>query len=361
MVINFSHWISGKELGMTLLHHGGRLAQAVTKYAIPRAQWLDLSSGVSPWHYPVTDIAPSYWNRLPEEEDGLEQSAREYYHCNTLLPVAGSQAAIQLLPFIYRQQVSQLGRVGLPFVGYKEHQKAWQKVGFTIEHYHDTPSDEQLARWQVLVVINPNNPTAKLFNQQQLLHFKEQLKGGLLVVDEAFADIDESQSLTHLCPMTNLVVLRSIGKFFGLAGVRVGFVLAPPQWLTALAIELGPWSIAGPSRKLCQQALNDNVWQQQQRLRLLTDSQRLQQLLQAYSPTKVVGTGLFQTLILARAVTWHHLLCQQGVLTRLTDEQHALRFGLPANESQWQTLAQVLRLASIKCEQQTVACSLLIK
>lgn len=335
---------------MTLLHHGGRLAQAINQYAIPRTQWLDLSSGVSPWHYPVADIDSSYWNRLPEEEDGLEQTARQYYGCNSLLAVAGSQAAIQQLPFIYKaqqqqqqKQQEQRGIAGLPLVGYKEHQKAWQKAGFRIEHYHNTPTAEQLARWQILVVINPNNPTAKLFSQQQLLNFKAQLDGGLLVVDEAFADIDESQSVTHLCPMVNVVVLRSIGKFFGLAGVRVGFVLAQSQWLEALAIELGPWTIAGPSRQLCQQALMDKTWQQQQRLRLLASSQRLQQVLQPYSSTAVAGTGLFQTLTLTQAATWHHLLCQQGIFTRLTDERDALRFGLPANEQQWQRLTQALQ------------------
>lgn len=348
MVNRFGGILSIKEHSMTLLHHGGRLAQSIAQFGIPRAQWLDLSSGVSPWCYPLVDIAPSHWNRLPEDDDGLEQAARDYYGCLSLLPVAGSQAVIQQLPFLYKDQRTQLGTVGLPRVGYKEHQKAWSKAGFEIEHYEFIPSDEQLKCWQALVVINPNNPSGQYISQDELLDFHRKLNGGLLVVDEAFADIDEQHSLCELCPLDNLVVLRSVGKFFGLAGIRVGFVLATPHWLDALAIELGPWAIAGPSRQLCRQALEDKAWQQTQRLRLTAASQRLGYLLEplAATPADLVGTALFQTLYLEQAEQWHQRLCIQGIYTRLTDERDALRFGLPENEHQWSRLQQGLMLAA---------------
>ena len=341
-----------KEHSVTLLHHGGRLAQSIAKFGIPRAQWLDLSSGVSPWFYPLANIAPCHWNRLPEEDDGLEKAAMDYYGCSSLLPVAGSQVAIQQLPFIYKEQLIQLGKVGLPRVGYKEHQNAWRKAGFEIEHYELTPSDEQLKSWQVMVVINPNNPNGQHISQAELLAFHGKLNGGLLVVDEAFADIDEQYSLREFCPIDNLVVLRSVGKFFGLAGIRVGFVLANSYWLNALAIKLGPWSIAGPSRQLCRQALEDKAWQQTQRQRLITASQKLGYLLKplAATPGHLVGTALFQTLYLEQAIKWHHRLCLQGILTRLTDEKDGIRFGLPKNELQWSRLQKGLILTATSIE-----------
>ncbi|QIZ76306.1 threonine-phosphate decarboxylase CobD [Ferrimonas lipolytica] len=338
---------------MSLIHHGGRLAPMIARYNIPREQWLDVSTGVSPWTYPHTAIAAAHWNRLPEEEDGLEQAARDYYQCQSLLAVAGSQAAIQTLPEVWRKQLELSGdwraeqmRVGLPQVGYKEHQKAWQRAGWIINHYPPSLDNRFVAGVDALVVINPNNPTGQLYDAKTLLQWQQQLakKGGLMVVDEAFADVDLSQSISHLCPQPGLVVLRSVGKFFGLAGIRAGFVLAPSQLLSACAYELGPWTIAGPARQICMRALQDTPWQLTQRQRLAAATVRLQALLQPLlcHGASLAGTDLFQTLYSNKAVQWHEQLCADGVFTRLTDEQDGIRFGLVDDEQQWQRLAAAI-------------------
>ncbi|WP_028112445.1 threonine-phosphate decarboxylase CobD [Ferrimonas kyonanensis] len=330
---------------MSALHHGGRLRQAVAEFGIERSQWLDLSTGVSPWTYPLEPIPLEQWNRLPEEEDGLERVARSYYDCQSLLPVAGSQAAIQALPRVLKtlNALPSEPVVALPRVGYKEHQKAWLRAGWRPELYDKEPDSAMLAQVQALVVINPNNPTGYRVSSMRLMQWHRQLaeQGGTLVVDEAFADVDPKESISHWCPQPNLVVLRSIGKFFGLAGIRAGFVLAEQQVLTALTDLLGPWTVAGPSREACRQALADRAWQQSQRARLERAALRLAAMLSSL-PGTLSGTPLFQTLLCDRAEQWHRQLCQQGILVRLTDEKDGLRVGLPASAEQWQRLQEAL-------------------
>lgn len=333
------------------LHHGGRLRQAAEEYGIPFDSWLDLSTGVSPWTYPVGEMPMHSWNRLPECEDGLEEAARDYYGCQSLLPVAGSQAAIQAIPKLWRVRLEGLGRwqsglsVLLPRVGYKEHQKAWLRAGWQVVHYETQPDDTLDPQVAALVVINPNNPTGQCQKRASLLAWHNQLQSrhGLLLVDEAFADVEPVQSLSPLCPQPGLVVLRSIGKFFGLAGIRAGFVLAEPCLLAELTDELGPWTLAGPSRIACRRALEDKRWQAQQTERLMAASSRLNRQLKPLGG-RLCGTGLFQTLYHPRAAMWHRQLCREGILVRLTDEGDGLRFGLPLDESQWQRLAQALPL-----------------
>ncbi|MGF1723761.1 threonine-phosphate decarboxylase CobD [Photobacterium nomapromontoriensis] len=344
-----------------MLNHGGKLLSFARQYQIPVAQWLDLSTGVSPFSYPGSPIPAEAWNRLPELDDGLEAAAADYYGCNNLLAVAGSQAAIMALPEVVAQQRGRLGIVALPSVGYKEHQHAWQYYRDTdnrqwaVECYEGTPSTSLLARADVVVVINPNNPTGKqipleVLNQWQetLQHRQGGLKGGVLIVDEAFADCHPEQSLLsqQVLP-ANVIVLRSVGKFFGLAGARVGFVFASPPLLDAMASLLGPWTIPGPSRFITTEALQDRCWQTSMREQLIADGIRLKALLEQSFCCNTTGTALFQTVLLDDAPRIHHWLCQQAILTRLCDEQNALRFGIPASESGWQRLEQVLSTATL--------------
>ena len=81
-----------------MLEHGGRLLQAVRRYGLPRERWLDLSTGINPNAWQGAPLPVASWNRLPEEEDGLLEASQSYYDAPSLLPVCGSQAAIQALP-----------------------------------------------------------------------------------------------------------------------------------------------------------------------------------------------------------------------------------------------------------------------
>jgi cobalamin biosynthesis protein CobC len=322
-----------------MLEHGGRLRQAAAHYGIALQEWLDLSTGLAPYDWPVPALEPAVWSRLPEENDGLEALAARYYGAAHALPVAGSQAAIQALPALFPR-----GRVGIIEPCYAEHRQAWQRAGYQVVGLDVDRAGDQLVGLDLLVVVNPNNPTGQLVDIETLLGWHEQLyrHGGYLVVDEAFADLAPEYSLAAFSDRPGLIVLRSLGKFFGLAGVRLGFVLAEPALLAALQQQLGPWSVSGPARAIGKAALADQHTQELWRSRLHSDGMRLNLLLTQHGLAPAGGCALFQWLPHARAADWHEALARQGILLRLFDRPPALRIGLPGSEADWQRLAGAL-------------------
>ena len=277
------------------------------------------------------------WQRLPEDDDDLLLAAQHYYQTPHILPVAGSQAALQTLP-----RLRAPGRVGMFFPGYAEHAHAWTKAGHNVVSL--STDAVTLDGIDVMLLIHPNNPTGRCFGRAQLLDWHSQLaaRGGWLVVDEAYIDADPAHSLTTYTDRKGLIVLRSLGKFFGLAGARVGFVMAQAALLQRLQTELGPWSIAHPARWLAAQALQDGNWQAHTQTQLCQSAQRLTSLLQRHELTVHGHTVLFHWLITPHAARLHEHLAQCGILTRLFTEPASLRMGLPGSETDWQRLQQGL-------------------
>jgi len=322
-----------------MLEHGGRVRAAALRYGIPESGWLDLSTGINPNGWPVPAVPQEIWQSLPQDDDELHAAAQNYYGTPQLLAVSGSQAAIQALPCLRVP-----GLVALVAPSYAEHAHAWQQHGHRVM---SVPAAEILRisdDVQVVVIVNPNNPSGKLFSRSELLCLHETLaaRGGWLVVDEAFMDAAPERSLASASPRAGLIVLRSVGKFFGLAGARVGFVLAEPKLLHLLAATLGPWPIAAPSRFVTTEALRDSTWQQDMRHALASAAQRLAGLLTRHGLPPDGGCGLFQWVCRNDAANVHAQLAQRGILTRLFDQPGSLRFGLPRDEAQWARLAAAL-------------------
>ncbi|QTT87579.1 threonine-phosphate decarboxylase CobD [Pseudomonas chlororaphis] len=320
-----------------MLEHGGRLRKAAEQYGIAEVDWLDLSSGLAPWPWPIPEIGMRAWARLPETDDGLEQAARDYYGAAHVLPVPGSQAAIQLLPRLRRA-----GKVGVLSPCYAEHAEAWRRSGYIVREVLEQEVDFFLDSLDVLVVVNPNNPTGLSLTPERLLDWHARLaqRGGWLVVDEAFMDNTPQLSLAAQADQVGLIVLRSFGKFFGLAGVRLGFVLAERKLLKLLAEQVGPWAVSGPTRVLGQVCLRDNEGHGRQRLRSEAASLRLAQLLERHGLKPQGGCALFQWLITDRAELLHEFMARRGILLRLFTHNSSLRFGLPADEADWSRLEQ---------------------
>ncbi len=321
-----------------MLEHGGKLRQAARNYGIPLERWLDLSTGINPNGWPVPPVPATVWNRLPEADDGLEAAARHYYGTPHLLPVAGSQAAIQALPILRSP-----GRVGVIHPGYAEHAHAWRRADHQVVPLTPEAVEAAVDTLDVLVLIHPNNPTGHRFTSERLLAWHRRLtaRGGWLVVDEAFMDATPKDSLIpHLRP--GLIVLRSVGKFFGLAGARVGFVAAEPDLLARLADHLGPWTVTGPSRWVVTQALQDQSWQVKTRRRLHHEAARLTDLLSEHGLAPAGGCALFQWVRTPQAATIQDALARQAIWVRRFDDPPSLRFGLPGDETGWQRLARAL-------------------
>jgi cobalamin biosynthetic protein CobC len=320
-----------------MLEHGGRLRKAAHDYCIDEADWLDLSTGLAPWPFEVPDIPLRAWARLPETDDGLEQAACDYYGTLHALPVAGSQMAIQLLPRLRRA-----GKVGVLSPCYAEHAEAWRRSGYIVREVQEQEVDFYLDSLDVLVVVNPNNPTGLTLTPARLLDWHTRLaqRGGWLVVDEAFMDNTPHLSLAPFAHQIGLIVLRSFGKFFGLAGVRLGFVLAERKLLKLLAEQVGPWAVSGPTRVVGAACLRDTQAQARQRLRADEAGQRLATLLEHYGFKPQGGCALFQWLITERAEGLHEFMARRGILLRLFTHNSSLRFGLPGDEAGWLRLAR---------------------
>lgn len=322
-----------------MLEHGGRLRRAAEHFGIPLEDWLDLSTGIAPYGFDLPAIPTEAWLRLPETEDELETAAQDYFGAASLLPVAGSQAAIQILPRLRRSL-----QVGIVSPCYAEHAEAWRREGHRLSEFSEGSVPRALDGLDVLVVVNPNNPTGRLLPLEQLLDWHGRLaeRGGWLIVDEAFMDPTPSGSLAPYSHLPGLIVLRSFGKFFGMAGARLGFVLAEQSLLSELGNALGPWPIAGPSRFIGTVLLADRQGQHRQRERLLGDSQRLAQLLSEQGLPPTGGCGLFHWVVTEDATMLREFLACQGILVRRFLYPPSVRFGLPADEAGWARLTRAL-------------------
>lgn len=325
-----------------MLEHGGNLTGASREYGIPAERWLDLSTGINPHGYPVPQVPPSQWLRLPGDLEALTSAAGDYYGGKTLLPVAGTQAAIQVLP-----QMRLRSRVMVAELTYNEYAHAWRRHGHPVQAASTGEFEKRLRETEVLIVCNPNNPTGERIEPERLLDWHAQLaaRGGWLIVDEAYVDATPEMSLAAFAGRPGLVVLRSLGKFFGLAGARVGFVFAERTLLSAMQDELGPWTVSGPAQFAACAALRDRAWQARMRTDLRESMRRLDALL-ARAGINAQGTALFRWWRDERAHALHRALARQAIITRLFSDAapNSIRFGLPGEEHEWKTLGRALVL-----------------
>ncbi len=332
-----------------MLEHGGKLRAAAQQYNIPLPQWLDLSTGINPNPWPIPAIPESAWSRLPEDDDGLLETAKHYYGAPNLLAVAGSQMAIQALP-----RLRKTSQVAMLHPSYNEHHHAWQNNGHQVMSIEADQINTHIDQLEVLLLVNPNNPTAQRFDEQQLLtwHQRLQQRGGWLIVDEAFLDCTPQHSIARHSHLPGLIVLRSVGKFFALAGARIGFVCATEEILQPLAELIGPWVLSGPARHVAKAVLSDHPQQQQVRQQLKLQGERLTQLLSQHHLTPTGSTPLFSWIKTTHAEKLHQQLAAEGILTRLFNDPPSIRFGLPKSEPQWQRLAEALSKLTIKTARQ---------
>ncbi|MDB6060121.1 MAG: threonine-phosphate decarboxylase [Verrucomicrobiaceae bacterium] len=340
--------------------HGADLAAASQRYGIALSDWLDVSTGINPRAYPVGAIDPALFQHLPFGDDELRSAAKNYCVAPALpIAAAGSQTLIQWLPLVKAQLTKRQCRVAVPSIGYSEHEFRWRWAGHEIIYYdpRDSRSIDKLLDERsidVLVVINAHNPLGSLISAEQLLTWQQQLEknDGWLIIDEAFIDATPEYSVAAHTQRAGLIVLRSLGKFFGLAGVRCGFAFACDEILAPLQIAIGPWNVAGPTIAIATQALRDNSWQQTMRIDLKTISAENVALLQqknwaANNP--FLRNALFNSIELpvVQAAQIENKLAQRGIRVRRIEINagfNLLRFGLvdPSQSDTWRRYKQAL-------------------
>ncbi|TVR99548.1 MAG: threonine-phosphate decarboxylase [Rhodospirillales bacterium] len=317
--------------------HGGGIDAAAARFGVPRDRWLDLSTGISPIPYPVPALAPEVWQRLPDVGlvSRLKAAAARAYAAQDPGCVAaapGTQALIQWLPRLLPPS-----RVAVVSPTYNEHAPAWSAadhdvVAVALGAVPDTAG--------VVVVVNPNNPDGRVVPRSQLAELG---RGRLLVVDEAFADTDPNESMVPDAHHDGLVVLRSFGKFFGLAGLRLGFAVTGPGRTAALEGVLGPWAVSGPAAAIGITALADSDWTASARRRLTDLAERLDAVLAAAGLAIVGGTSLFRLVDDPDAPALYGHLAGRGILTRPLEHPSSwLRIGLPGNDAGFARLEDAL-------------------
>jgi cobalamin biosynthetic protein CobC len=326
------------------MKHGGDLTEAMARYGGSPQMWLDLSTGVNPWPWPIpADLPGAAWQRLPSRTDAeaLIAAAREAYAVPVgaeIVAASGTQSLIQWLP-----QLASTGPVAIVEPTYNEHAPAWRMAGHEVIACADLDDLPQVVRHAV--VVNPNNPDGRVMSRAALARVAARLqeRGGWLVVDEAFADVEPETSVIELCADLPVVVLRSFGKFYGLAGLRLGFAVAPPEIARQIALALGPWACSGPALKIGAAALGDREWARRARLAIQQQAGKVDAVLAGAGFTIVGGTGLFRLARRPDASKVHASLAARHIWCRRFDwADDLLRVGLAPDDRDLDRLAAAL-------------------
>lgn len=292
---------------------------------------MDLSTGISPFPYPLGAIPASAFARLPgrAQEEALREAAARAYgapDASHVLPAPGTQILLPLIASLIAP-----GRAAILSPTYAEHAHAARLAGHEVIETQDV---DALAESELAVVVNPNNPDGRVTKRDILLELatRMQRNGGLLVVDEAFGDVAPDESLDRDVECDNIVVLRSFGKFHGLAGLRLGFALASRGLVQRLRRSLGPWAVNGPALFVGTKALEDHEWRQETKRRLRDEARQLDRLLLGHGLMIAGGTDLFRLVRAPVATQLHRFLGTEGILVRSFEwDAQLLRFGLPGS------------------------------
>ncbi len=306
--------------------HGGGVDAAMARFGGPRDQWIDLSTGINPVPYPLPDLPARDWTALPDmaAQQALLQAARATWQVPAGADVLAAPGASSLIARI--PTLAAPGRVRIAQPTYNEHAAAFAAAGWNVSP--DGPADAQ-------VMVHPNNPDGRLWQA-------EDATADLLVIDESFCDICPERSLVALADRPGVVVLKSFGKFWGLAGLRLGFAIARPETLAPLATALGPWPVSGLALRIGAVALADNAWATRTRTRLTKDAARLDALVTGRGATLAGGTDLFRLYRVDDAAAWQRRLADRWIWSRIFPYSSTLlRLGLPPAEG-WSRLEQAL-------------------
>ncbi len=310
---------------MVVRDHGGGVDEAVTAYGGRRGDWLDLSTGINPVPYPLPAIPARAWAALPDTAAAaaLEKAARTFWNIPSgagLLAAHGASSLIARLPGL-----KPAGGVDIPAPTYNEHAAAFSTHGW----HPDT------AKADAKVIVHPNNPTGHWYTVADLT-------APLMVIDESFADVDPDRSLIASVDQPGRIVLKSFGKFWGLAGVRLGFAIGEPALIEDLAQMLGPWPVSGPAQTIATAALQDTAWADTTRARLATDAARLDALMTKAGAELVGGISLFRLYQVDDAVAWQDRLARHHIWTRIFPyADNLIRLGLP-HPNAWAQLEAAL-------------------
>lgn len=307
--------------------HGGDLDRAISLYGGTRQSWLDLSTGINPHAYHLPDIAQDCWANLPDHAlfETAERAAQKAYNTDArCVPLAGAQQAIQLYPSLVPKGGND-ARLLNPT--YNEHEAQLKRHGWQVSLCENL---DDLRGADCAVVVNPNNPDGQVFSPQQLATLGDEV--GTLIIDESFCDPHPEASLLPRLDkqMRNCIILRSFGKFYGLAGMRLGFVCGTGPMIEAMADGAGKWNVSGPALVVGSAALQDVTWRDEMISRLAQEANQLDDIVCAQGLTLVGGTTLFRLYEADDARAIQDQLAKNHIWSRIFSYNPKwIRLGLP--------------------------------
>ena len=342
------------------MKHGGNFTEAAQAFGLDASEIIDLSTGISPRSYPIEgfNLSARHWRDLPqaETEQALISAMRTAWNVDSdaeIVLTPGSGISINMAAVIWGQSRRDQSKVLIPAPVYSEHEIAWQSLGHGIEYYQAgtiptlkrEQSSEDASAPSIVIAVQPGNPLGNSAEPDEWLELIDELaeKNGLLVMDEAFIDLMPSKSLAPFAGRKGLMIIRSFGKFYGLAGLRLGAAIGHADDMALLKQFLGPWAVSTPALEIGLAAINDNHWAEGQRL---WAKQEMAQLLETLSPSGLVhigGTDLYALMEMQNAKNLHLHLAKHGIWTRIFEKYpHWIRFGLPMNTAERERLRQAL-------------------
>ncbi|TMV11463.1 threonine-phosphate decarboxylase [Arenibacterium halophilum] len=317
---------SGTESGAR--DHGGGLDAAAARFGGTRSDWIDLSTGINPRPYRISGFAPDDWTALPDRLafSRLDRAARAFWRVPdtcSVLAAPGASALIARIPALAAP-----GRVRIDWPTYNEHGAAFAAQAWHVTEGSDGGADAR-------VIVHPNNPDGRVWSDSDA-------DAPLTVIDESFCDTMPAQSLVALAERPGVIVLKSFGKFWGLAGLRLGFAIAHPDTLNPLAEMIGPWAVSGPALRIGAAALTNPAWAADTRTRLAQDAARLDAMMVQAGAEAPCGTDLFRLYRVDDAQAWQERLARHYIWTRIFPWSDTLiRLGLPDGDG-WSRLKDAL-------------------
>ena len=310
--------------------HGGDLDRAIACHGGTRNGWLDLSTGINPNPYPIPQIPRSSWTALPDRIAfaAIEDAARTFWNIPEdaeVVIASGASALIAAMP-----SIAPVGAVHVSSPTYNEHAAAFRAAQF---HVEETGLPSPAARTRV--VVHPNNPDGRL-------HDLSPREDCLTIIDESFADVGAASHVRHT-NHASTIVLKSFGKFWGLAGLRLGFAICSAENARILRQHLGPWAASGPALIIGAQALSDHDWADETRAQLSSMTGHLDRLMKMSGATIVGGTTLFRLYAVDDGLAVQKTLARHHIWTRVFEGYpHWIRLGLPADASGLERIARAL-------------------
>ena len=308
--------------------HGGKLDEAVLQFGGRKSEWMDLSTGINPRPYPFKKVGQMFWERLPDNNDfeDIYKAAHNFWNVpksSVVLGASGVSSLIAIIPFL-----NPLSTVSIQQPTYSEYKLSFERVGYKVLK----------TGGEINVIVNPNNPDGKIQKANEILENHKRLT----IIDESFCDLYPENSLINLASQPGFIILKSFGKFWGLAGLRLGFAIGRPETVNPIKYALGPWQISGPALSIGCQALHDIKWAEKTRANLYESAIRLDKIMKRYK--LIGGTNLYRLYFVTDAKELFRKLASNKVLIRNFDyNRNWVRIGLPKQEKDWEILEKALK------------------